>query len=237
MKQVRILSGGAAQGLVAALSAAFGAQHGYAIEGEFGAVGSMEAKLRAGAPSDVLILTRKIIENLAAAGLVDPSTITDIGPVQTGIAVRPADPSPPIANDDELAASLRAADEIYLPDPVLATAGVHFAGVLDALGIRADVDARLRAYPNGASAMRALADSPAPRAVGCTQVTEILATPGVRLVGLLPPGRRLATMYTAAVCAKASEPVAAANLISLLSAPQSVQARRDAGFEQGGSMP
>ncbi len=237
MQQVRILSGGAAQGLVAALSAAFRAQHAYAIDGEYGAVGAMEAKLRAGAPADVLILTRRIIENLAAEGLVDPSTITDIGLVQTGIAVRAGDPSPPIANDDELAASLRAADEIYLPDPVLATAGVHFAGVLNSLSVRADVDARLRPYPNGASAMRALADSRAARAVGCTQVTEILATPGVRLVGLLPPGRRLATMYTAAVCAKASAPVAAASLIGLLSSTEAAQARRDAGFEEGGSTP
>ena len=236
MRQVRILSGGAAQGLVAALSTAFRARHAHAIDGEYGAVGSMEAKLRAGAPADVLILTRKIIENLAAEGLVDPSTITDIGLAQTGIAVRAADPSPPIANDDELAASLRAADEIYLPDPVLATAGVHFAGVLDALGF-APKSTRACAPIRTARARCALwRKLRAARAVGCTQVTEILATPGVRLAGLLPPGRGLATMYTAAVCAQASEPVGAANLISLLSAAEAAQARRDAGFDQPVSM-
>ena len=230
--RVRILSGGAAQGLVAALSPAFLAQHGHGIEGEYGAVGSMEAKLREGAPADLLILTRKIIENLAGEGLVDPTTITDIGSVQTGVAVRSGDTPPRIANDDELAASVRASDEIYLPDPVMATAGVHFEGVLRSLGLRAEVDARLRTYPNGASAMRALASSKAVCAIGCTQVTEILAVPSVRLVGLLPPGRRLSTTYTAAICAKASAPKAAESLIRLWSSPEAAQARREAGFEE-----
>ena len=232
MKQVGILSGGAAQGLVAAMAPTFLALQGLSIGGEYGAVGAMEAKLRAGASADLVILTRRIVEKLAVEGLVDGSTIADLGIVQTGIAVRAGDPSPPIANDAELAASLRSATEIYLPDPVLATAGVHFSGVLDALGVRAEVDPRLCPYPNGASAMRALADSKAAQPVGCTQVTEILATPGVRLVGLLPPGQGLATMYTAAVCAKASLPDAAARLIALLSSPEAAQARRGAGFEE-----
>ena len=47
--------------------------------------------------------------------------------------------------------------------------------------------------------MRALADTTGPGAVGCTQVTEILYTPGVDLVGPLPAEFTLATMYSVAV--------------------------------------
>ena len=43
MQALKILSGGAAQGLVAALLPEFEAQTGYTIEGEFGAVGAMAA--------------------------------------------------------------------------------------------------------------------------------------------------------------------------------------------------
>ena len=46
---------------------------------------------------------------------------------------------------------------------------------------------RLRTFPNGITAMRAMASDAVPGAIGCTQVTEIAYVPGVALVGLLPP--------------------------------------------------
>jgi hypothetical protein len=59
--------------------------------------------------------------------------------------------------------------------------------VLRQLGIAEEVASRLHAYPNGATAMRALAGTTAAGLVGCTQITEIKSTPGVALVGALPP--------------------------------------------------
>lgn len=235
MPELRILSGGAAQGLCAALAPRFFAQTGFTIGGAFGAVGAMEARLRAGDGADLVILTRRIVDALAAEGLVDAGSVADVGLVQTGVAVRRDDPQPDVSTAQALAAALREADEIYLPDPVQATAGVHFARVIDALGLAGQVEGRLRAYPNGAQAMQALGETKAARAIGCTQATEILATPGVRLVGLLPPGHTLATMYTAAVCAKSAHAAAARALIALLSGADAAEQRRVAGFENDGA--
>ena len=50
MSRLNILSGGAAQGLVASLTPAFKALTGFDIAGEFGAVGVMADKLRQGTP-------------------------------------------------------------------------------------------------------------------------------------------------------------------------------------------
>ena len=63
--QLKILSGGAAQGLVAALGPQFKAETGCDIDGTFGAVGAMRDRLLAGAPADVLILTSALIAELA----------------------------------------------------------------------------------------------------------------------------------------------------------------------------
>ena len=60
MTTVNILSGGAAQGLVRGLSEPFKAQTGFGIDGEFGAVGVMADKLRAGTPADLVILTQAL---------------------------------------------------------------------------------------------------------------------------------------------------------------------------------
>lgn len=48
MTKLRILSGGAAQGLVDALAPQFEAETGFSIEGTYGAVGARSAELRAG---------------------------------------------------------------------------------------------------------------------------------------------------------------------------------------------
>ncbi|MFL4987542.1 MAG: substrate-binding domain-containing protein, partial [Microvirga sp.] len=68
------------------------------------------------------------------------------------------------------------------------------------------------------------------RPIGCTQVTEMLSTPGVTVAGALPAGFELATIYTAAVAADAAEPVLAHRLAALLTGEAARQARTRAGF-------
>jgi molybdate transport system substrate-binding protein len=128
-------------------------------------------------------------------------------------------------------AGLVGADGIFFPDPRLATPGIHFAKVLDGLGIRSQVAQRLKTFPNGATAMRALAQARDARPIGCTQTTEILDTPGVALVGPLPKEFELATVYTAGVCTRAALPDQARRLAALLSGEAARAIRNRIGFE------
>lgn len=218
MSVLRILSGGATHGLVETVRARFEAD-GPRIDGTFGAVGAMKAKLLAGEPADLMILSRTLIDELARDGKVMADSITDVATVATAVAVRSGDPPPAVGDKDQLRTALLAADEIHFPDPQQATAGIHFARVMEGLGIADRVKARWRTGPNGATAMRALAQSTAPRPIGCTQETEIRATPGVVLVGSLPSGCELLTVYTAGVTTTAQAPADARRLIELLSKP------------------
>jgi molybdate transport system substrate-binding protein len=231
--QLNILSGGAAQSVVKALAGEFRAETGFELACTFGAVGTMKEKLLAGTPADLVILTHALIAGLAAGGQVLPEGSADLGRVRTGIAVRDSDALPDIANANALRATLLAAEGIYFPDPQKATAGIHFAGVIDALGIRGEVGPRLRTFPNGATAMRELAQSKGARLVGCTQVTEIKHTPGVTLAGLLPREFELATVYCAGICTNAAAPAAARRFIELLAGEASRALRIQAGFELG----
>ena len=98
------------------------------------------------------------------------------------------------------------------------------------LGIADEVAARLKIYPNGATAMRHLAASKAVRPIGCTQSTEIISTEGVILSGSLPPGCDLSTMYTAAVTTRAANARQAQALIDLLTDHFHRERRLAAGF-------
>ena len=102
--------------------------------------------------------------------------------------------------------------------------------VLRDLGLAEELAPRLRPHPNGATAMKAMADAGDPRAIGCTQVTEILITPGVELVANLPSGFELATVYTAAVTQRSPSSTLAQALIDELAAPSRITDRQLAGF-------
>lgn len=230
MNNLNILSGGAAQGLVTNLAPAFKTRTGFDIKGEFGAVGAMADKLRSGVPADLTILTAALVARLAAEGLVMPSSVQGVGEVETALAVRSGDPMASASNATELRAAFLAADAIFVPDTKASTAGIHVGNVLLRLGIADAVAARLKIYPNGATAMRHLAASDAAKPLGCTQSTEIISTEGVALSGPLPPGAELKTMYTAAVTARATSPKQAQALIDLLTSAGTRVARSRAGF-------
>jgi molybdate transport system substrate-binding protein len=230
MTALRILSGGAAQGLVASLAPKFKALTGLGIEGEFGAVGAMADKLRQGMPADMVILTAMMVTDLAAKGLVAGASISDIGLVETALAVRAGDPPASVKDAAGLRAALLAADAIFVPDTKASTAGIHVAKVLQQFGIADEVAARLKIFPNGATAMRHLAESDAVRPIGCTQSTEIISTKGVILSGSLPPGCELSTMYTAAVATRGADPSHARALIDLLIGADQAKLREAAGF-------
>jgi molybdate transport system substrate-binding protein len=231
MTSLKILSGGAAQGLVESLAPTFKAQTGLAIEGEYGAVGAMAGKLRGGWPADIVVLTAALIADLAKEKLVVSASISDIGRVETAIAVRAGDSLVSVQDAASLRAVLLGADAIFVPDTKVSTAGIHVAKVLQQLGIAEEVAARLRIYPNGATAMGHLAASDAARPVGCTQSTEIISTKGVKLSGSLPPGYDLSTVYTAAVATGAADPGHARGLIDLLSGAAQGNLRERAGFQ------
>jgi molybdate transport system substrate-binding protein len=230
MSSLKILSGGAAQGLVASVAPKFKAMTGLGIEGEFGAVGAMADKLRAGAPADIVVLTAAMIATLAREILVVAASVADIGLVETAVAIRAGDPPVSVRDAAELREAFLAADAIFVPDTRASTAGIHVAKVLQQLGIADDVAARLKIFPNGATAMRNLAASTAARPIGCTQSTEIIGTAGVTLSGSLPRGCELSTVYTAAVATQAADAKHAKILIDLLAGADQRELRSRAGF-------
>jgi molybdate transport system substrate-binding protein len=222
---MNFISAGAAQGLVASLAKGAGIE----VAGAFGAVGAMRERFLAGEACDIVILTHAQIAELASHGRVDVLTSADLGSVPTAIAVPASQALPDVSAEAPLRAALLAADAIYFPDPAKATAGIHFAKVLDRLGVREQVAARVKTFPNGTTAMHAMAQAQG-HPVGCTQATEILATPGVRLVAPLPAGFDLETVYTAAVSRDATHAEAAARFVEHLAGEAARDARSRAGF-------
>jgi len=205
------------------------------ISGTFSAVGQMKSALLSGAPCDVIILTDALIAELMASGHLLLGSAKKVGVVKTGVAIKSGDKTVDISTPEKLKATLQAAKGIYFPDPVKATAGIHVMKLLKALALELELASKLRPYANGATAMKAMAEAEAipggSGLIGCTQITEIVYTPGVDLVAALPKEFELATTYTAAVCANATQPESAAALIALMASADTAALRLACGFE------
>lgn len=213
--KLSILSGGAALGLVDTVRAGFEAETGYRIDGEFGAVGAMKEKLLAGADCDVAILSRKLVDDLVSAGQLQAQSVRDLGVVSTGVSVKAGNPAVPVDSPAAFGQALQDADAIYVPDMQQSTAGIHMKKVFQQLGVLQDIAAKIKEFPNGATAMKTMATAPG-RPLGCTQITEILYSPGVQAVGLLPKGCELDTVYAAAVATNTRQAELARKLIDVL---------------------
>lgn len=226
---LHIISAGAALGLTRQL---LGEQISINVGLNFGAVRTMYDYFVSGVPCDLLLLTRAQIDELDAAGCLVADSIVDVGHVKTGIAVRADTKSDPDIHDAaSLKATLAGASSIYCPDMKQSTAGLHVLGMLKQLGIWEDVKNHISEHPNGATAMRMMDTSNDAKSIGCTQVTEILYTPSVRLVGLLPKEFELSTVYTIAVPKRSTNPEAAKAAIATLCSSANLAVRAAAGFD------
>ena len=231
MTSIHLLSGGAAQGLVTQIQPRFKALFQRDIDGTFGAVGMMKDSLLAGTPCDVIILTDIIVTQLTQSGQLAAGSAKNLGIVKTGVAVKAGESHVDVRTPEALTAALRAARGIYIPDPVKSTAGIHVMNVIRALGLEQELADRLRPFPNGAMAMKAMAESNEAGLLGATQITEIVYADDIDLIAPLPREFELATIYTAAVCTQSTEPQLARALIDMLASEDAAASRSACGFE------
>ena len=108
--------------------------------------------------------------------------------------------------------------------------GSYFAGLIEKLGIAAEVKAKAR-IPAGGSTGELVAKGEAEMAV--QQIPELMATAGVELVGPLPKEVQLITGFSAGVSTTAKQPDAASALIRFLSTPEAARVIRAKGMEPG----
>ncbi len=226
-----ILSGGAAAGVVRGLQSEFEQSCGCQIKATFSAVGVMRDRLVAGDPCDLVILTQALIAQLIDSGHVISGTDQSLGLIKTGIAVRSGQTHPDVSSATALADAFTQASAIFSPDTEKSTAGIHFMNVLKTLGIADELKGKFHTFPNGAEAMQAMVKSASPNPIACTQVTEILYTPGIDLVAVLPKEFELATDYTLGICSGAHNQESARLFAQWLTGSASVALRKQGGFE------
>ena len=209
----------------------FQRDHHVTIAEHSGAVGAICARVVAGEPADVIILTAGLIDELIERGLVVAGSRSDLGSVGTAIAVRAGVALPDVASTDALRASLLIATKIVCPDPAVATAGKVLLEVLRQLGIAEQMAPKLEFAPSGNEAIIRIAQGTGTLELGIMQVTEIIAGTGVSLAGTLPRTLQSKTLYSAGLAARSAHPHRSRDFIEQLTGVKARTALLAAGFE------
>jgi molybdate transport system substrate-binding protein len=224
---IKVLCDGPLEPALPAIAEAFRGKTGHRVEFVFAPSPVIQKKIADGETADLVIIQPDFLAALAASGKVDAGDHPAFARVGIGLAARADAPAREIKTADALKQVLLRADTIVVNN---VASGNYFAKVLERLGIADEVAPRLRTFPNGQTAMAVLAALEGGRPIGCTQITEILNTKGVTLVGNLPDEFALATVYTLGICAKAQSPELARRFAAMLTGEGSRELRRKLGF-------
>lgn len=207
----------------------FERQSGHKTHYTFGSTGSLQSRIVAGERTDIVLLSRAPVEQLARQGRVLADTIVDVGRVGVGIAVRANATLPDVSTPDTLRASLRAVESIAFGDPSKGdSSGIHFAKVIERLGISDELSGKIVLAPLGLAVAEFVDQGKAE--MGATQATVILACKGIVLAGLLPDSLQHITTYALGVAANSGAVPIARNLADYLATPAAKACFRAAGF-------
>src|SRR5262245_34168351 len=230
--ELQVLAAGAVLSVLPKLAISFEGQTGHVAKISYGNVGDLVGRTEGGQRADVVILTPLALTSLEGKGLVRPGTQANLGSVGVAVAVRAGVAAPDVSTPEALRAALLSARSVIYADPTKASSGIHFAKVIERLGIADAINSKAHIVPTGIVGMQDLAkDADSGLAIGITQVVEILGNPGVRLVGPLPGDLQNVTTYTAALGARPVDPAAAEAFLAWLTNAAAKQAFAAAGFD------
>jgi len=231
--EIKVLTAGAFKQVLLALLPDFERTSGHKVVVENDTVGALTKRIEGGETFDLAILTPAAVDALASKGKLVPGSRANLARVGIGVVVKEGAPKPDIGSLAAFKQALLAAKSVAYIDPAAGgSSGIYVAGLLDKLGIAAEVKPKAKLIPGGAVAEHVARGE---AELGIHQISEILPVKGVTLVGPLPADIQNYTVYAAALGAQAKESDAAKALLKALSGPAAAEVLKSKGMEPAGS--
>jgi molybdate transport system substrate-binding protein len=159
------------------------------------------------------IITREAVDRLVRDGILVAGSTADLAQSGVGIAVRAGAPKPDISTVAALQRTLLETKSIAFTRH--GASGVHFAQVIERLGIADEV--RRKAHIGDAYIGEVVARGEAEMAV--QQISELMPVAGIDIVGPLPDEVQKISVFAAGVFRTARNPDGAAKMIAHLAEP------------------
>ncbi len=230
--ELKVLSAIGMQSVLEDLGPKFERATGHKLSISFATAGAAVKRAQDGEAADVVIATRQGIDGLVKNGKAAADNVTTLASAGISVAIRKGAPKPDISSPDALKRTLLAAKSISYVDPASGGAsGIHFAKVLDRLGIANEMQSKT-VFPNPKTPAEVgvlVANGEAE--IGVHIIVELISVAGIDLVGPLPGDLQATTVFSAAIMTGAKEAAAAKALVDFLRTPESAKVIKAKGME------
>ncbi len=186
-------------------------------------MGGVEAAklVRAGEPTDVIVLASRVMESLEAEGHIAKDSIVDFARSEIAIAVPAGSPRLGVESEQAVRQAMLEARRIcYSTGP----SGDHLKVLCEKWGVTESVAGRALMAPPGVPVASLVARGDAD--LGFQQLSELIGQPGIEIVGSLPPAIQAVTVFSAGVSSDSAEPEAARAFIAYLASADAAAKRR-----------
>jgi molybdate transport system substrate-binding protein len=229
--EVKVLAARVLQTVLEEIAPPFERATGNKLVFVWGIGAEIATKVADGEPGDVTVVTKAQMDDLLAKGKVVRGTEADVARSNMGVAVKAGAPKPDVGSVEAFKRALVAAKSVAYTDPASGGAsGVHFARVIERLGIADDVKAKAK-MSFGPHVGGAVAKGEAEIAV--QQIPELMAIPGVDVVGPLPGELQNTLVVSAGVLTGSKQLEGAKALMDFLAAPSTLVVIKAKGLEPG----
>jgi molybdate transport system substrate-binding protein len=230
--ELKVLSAIGMQSVLEDLRPKFERATGHKLSISFATAGAAVKRAQDGEAADVVIATRQGVDGLVKNGKAAADNVTALASAGISVAIRKGAPKPDISSPDALKRTLLAAKSISYVDPASGGAsGIHFAKVLDRLGIANEMKSKT-VFPNPqtpAEVGALVANGEAE--IGVHIIVELISVAGIDIAGPLPGDLQNTIIFAAAVMASAKDAEAAKALVNFLRTPEAVAVTQTKGME------
>jgi molybdate transport system substrate-binding protein len=202
---------------------------GHKVTVGYATLGAITKRLVEGEAADVAIVSPAQNEDLQKQGKLIAGSRVEIARVGYTVFVKKGAPKPDVGSVDALKGTLLAAKSIVFGDPAAGGgAGVFTAGLMQRLGIAAEIKAKTRLVKSGTEVAETVAKGAAEIGIGVA--SDVAIIPGLDAFPL-PTGAQSYSVYVAGVSAGSKQVDAAKALIAFLTSPAAKQALTANGFD------
>jgi molybdate transport system substrate-binding protein len=186
---ISVIAPGATRSLMQELGPMFERSSGQHLSVSYGTAGEVEKRLAAGEVFDVALLTKPRIETLQGAGTIVAGSVAIIGRSPIALAVKQGAAKPDISSVEAFKRTVLAAKSVGYTDPATGgTSGIHMATVWRRLGIADQIAAKAKLVKGQPGAPPAVGEAVAhgEAELGLQPISELMGTPGIEIVGVIP---------------------------------------------------
>ncbi len=184
-------------------------------------------RIASGETADLFIFNAAGMDELAKQNKIVTGSRRDLARCGVGLAVRAGAPRPDIGSVEAFRRTLLDAATIAYAEA--GASGIYFAGVIERLGIAAQVRAKARTRPAGLIG-GLVVDGEAELAI--QQIPELRQVPGIDIVGPLPRELQVISTITISVVAASKQQKMAQALLEFLTTPAAARVFEANGYER-----